>query len=302
MRIVAIDFETANEERRSACAVGLAWIEEGTVTRRARRLIRPPEMRFNPHNVRVHGIHASEVEFAPDFPEVYSEFEQEISGALVLAHNASFDIGVLSAAISEYGLRIPSCRVMCTMKLAGHTWPTLDRVSLDSVARYLGLSLRHHDPEDDAVACANVAMAAASQLGVQHVQDLAERVPQAMYPMPTSSIALLQAKVGNAPNSKAVQQFSSRPSGESVRSFQIEGSKGNLYTVTAWLESNDLLMSCTCPAGHNGLWCKHRQELTDGEVGKLRSPNILDVSKLGEWVNTRHPKPARGSKLRKLNA
>ncbi len=30
MRAIAIDFETANEQRTSPCAIGLAWIETGS--------------------------------------------------------------------------------------------------------------------------------------------------------------------------------------------------------------------------------------------------------------------------------
>jgi len=33
LKIIAVDFETANEQRGSACSVGLAWIENGRVTR-----------------------------------------------------------------------------------------------------------------------------------------------------------------------------------------------------------------------------------------------------------------------------
>ncbi|MFC6050136.1 DNA polymerase III, partial [Methylobacterium hispanicum] len=56
MTTIAIDFETANERRDSACAVGLAWIEHRRVVRRESRLIRPAELRFAPGNIRVHGI------------------------------------------------------------------------------------------------------------------------------------------------------------------------------------------------------------------------------------------------------
>lgn len=61
LKTIAMDFETANEERRSACAIGLAWIEDSTVVRREHRLIRPREMRFSPHNIRVHGITPEDV-------------------------------------------------------------------------------------------------------------------------------------------------------------------------------------------------------------------------------------------------
>ena len=103
MRAIAIDFETANEQRASPCAVGLAWIEDGAVTRRAYRLIRPPEMRFSPGNIRIHGIRAADVVDADDFPAVMAEFLDDLAGTLVLAHNAPFDMGVIAATFEVYG-------------------------------------------------------------------------------------------------------------------------------------------------------------------------------------------------------
>ncbi|MEK1934113.1 MAG: DNA polymerase III subunit epsilon, partial [Pararhizobium sp.] len=55
MKTIAIDFETANEQRGSACSVGLAWIEDGRVVRVEERLIRPKEMRFSSFNIAIHG-------------------------------------------------------------------------------------------------------------------------------------------------------------------------------------------------------------------------------------------------------
>ena len=31
MKVIALDFETANEQRSSPCSIGLAWIEDGQV-------------------------------------------------------------------------------------------------------------------------------------------------------------------------------------------------------------------------------------------------------------------------------
>jgi DNA polymerase III subunit epsilon len=44
MSWVAIDFETANETRASACALGVAIVEAGEVIDRASWLIRPPTL------------------------------------------------------------------------------------------------------------------------------------------------------------------------------------------------------------------------------------------------------------------
>ncbi|HOP20636.1 MAG TPA: hypothetical protein PK585_11175, partial [Amphiplicatus sp.] len=70
MRTIAIDFETANEQRGSACSVGLAWIEGGDVVRVEERLIRPRDMRFSGFNIAIHGIRPEDVANSPEFPEV----------------------------------------------------------------------------------------------------------------------------------------------------------------------------------------------------------------------------------------
>ena len=61
MRIAAIDFETANESRTSACALGVAWIEGGRVVATEEHLIRPREMRFLSMNIAIHGIRPEDV-------------------------------------------------------------------------------------------------------------------------------------------------------------------------------------------------------------------------------------------------
>jgi DNA polymerase III subunit epsilon len=42
----AIDFETADYERDSACAVGIVRVADGRVVRRVYHLIRPPRREF----------------------------------------------------------------------------------------------------------------------------------------------------------------------------------------------------------------------------------------------------------------
>ena len=46
MNFVAIDFETADYQRDSACAVALVRVESGKIVAREHRLIRPPRRTF----------------------------------------------------------------------------------------------------------------------------------------------------------------------------------------------------------------------------------------------------------------
>ncbi len=65
---VAIDFETADTGRDSACAVGVVRVEAGRVVRREHRLIRPPRRTFQ--FTYLHGISWRDVEREGTFDDV----------------------------------------------------------------------------------------------------------------------------------------------------------------------------------------------------------------------------------------
>jgi len=114
MRALAIDFETANEDHASPCAIGLAWISGESIVRREYRLIKPKELRFGFHQQRVHGLRAEDVANAEEFPDVIREFLPDIQGNVLLAHNAAFDVDVLCATMSSYEMRVPKFSYLCT--------------------------------------------------------------------------------------------------------------------------------------------------------------------------------------------
>lgn len=80
MSWVAIDFETANRTRGSACALGVAIVEAGQVIDRASWLIRPPTLDFNPYNVMIHGITAADVASSPTFDLLWPTIETSLQG------------------------------------------------------------------------------------------------------------------------------------------------------------------------------------------------------------------------------
>ena len=53
---VAIDFETANNYRNSACAIGIVTVTDNVITDEFYTLIQPPQNQYNYHNILVHGI------------------------------------------------------------------------------------------------------------------------------------------------------------------------------------------------------------------------------------------------------
>jgi DNA polymerase-3 subunit epsilon len=155
---VAIDFETANHRLDSACAVGLARVEEGEIVRRESWLLRPPSNYFR--FTSVHGLTWESVSGALPFRDVWPEIALILEGAEFLAaHNADFDRGVLHACCRVAGARAPGHPFVCSMRLARRIWgiyPT----TLPDVCRFLQLPMRHHDPGADAEACAKIVMRA----------------------------------------------------------------------------------------------------------------------------------------------
>lgn len=172
VKTIAIDFETANEQRGSACSVGLAWIEEGRVVRVEERLIRPKTMRFSSFNVAIHGIRPEHVEAAGEFPEVMDEFADDFRGATMIAHNAAFDFSVWRACSDLYRQSYPELQYLCSVKMAQKVWPNLGSHKLNVLASYLGLNFAHHNAGEDAAICAQTAISIAQSLRVATVRDV----------------------------------------------------------------------------------------------------------------------------------
>lgn len=62
--------------------------------------------------------------------------------------------------------------------------------------------------------------------------------------------------------------------------FEVTGSRGDPYQITFEKISNTLRAFCSCKAGQNGQFCKHRESLMSGDVSNLISDNSDDVCRL----------------------
>ncbi|MBD2259406.1 3'-5' exonuclease [Pseudanabaena sp. FACHB-2040] len=155
---VAIDFETADRCRDSACSIGLVRVEEGKVVDKVHYLIRPPRQHIE--FTYIHGIAWRDVAGEPSFAELWPTLEPMFEGVdFLAAHNASFDRGVLSACCNAHNLTPPSSAFICTVKLARDTW-NIRPTKLPNVCEYLGIPLKHHDALSDAEACARIVISA----------------------------------------------------------------------------------------------------------------------------------------------
>jgi len=104
-RFRAIDFETADYYRDSACSVAAIRIENGQVVDKFHTLLRPPRNEFV--FTYLHGITWEMTRKAPTFADVWPSLHKLLKGVdFIAAHNASFERAVLQ----ENNIRQMRCR------------------------------------------------------------------------------------------------------------------------------------------------------------------------------------------------
>lgn len=176
MNFTAIDFETANGNRNSACSLGLVRVEDGKIIQRKEWLVSPPEMYFHPINVSIHGITQKDVWDKPEFNYIWEEVEGYLHGNLVIAHNASFDISVLKACLETYRIHKPDFNFFCTVQISRNVWPNLENHRLNTLANKFNIPLNHHNALEDTLACAKIAMFACQEMNVNNLIELTAKI------------------------------------------------------------------------------------------------------------------------------
>ena len=156
MKFLALDFETANYYRDSACALGLVRVEDNRIIEKESFLIQPPYTWFV--FTYLHGISWEDVENEPTFKQHWKSIKPFFKGIdFAVAHNASFDKGVLQACCERYKIAMPEVDFHCTVKLSRKVFG-LYPTNLPAVCDKFDISLQHHDALSDTLACAQIMM------------------------------------------------------------------------------------------------------------------------------------------------
>lgn len=156
---VALDFETANNDRASACAIGLVRVENGEIVAKEMKLINP-DAHFAWFCINVHGLTEEHVADAPLFHEVWEELTPLLKDAeFIVAHNASFDKSVLHKCCERYRIAPPHHNITCSIK-AAKSLCKLPSYKLNKVCAHLDIELNHHEALSDATACAEIMIRA----------------------------------------------------------------------------------------------------------------------------------------------
>lgn len=175
MDFCALDFETATNDRNSACELGICIVENSQIVETKTWLIKPPSFPFfHPRNIDVHGIYPEDVKDAPTFDEIWYEVEKMMYGTLMIAHNASFDAGVLRGCLNHYGMFSPRMNYLCSIQLAKKSWNYLPRYGLKHLAEYHNIKFKHHRAGDDAEVCAKISLLAFEKLMLTSNEEVSD--------------------------------------------------------------------------------------------------------------------------------
>jgi DNA polymerase-3 subunit epsilon len=143
---VVVDLETTGQHPDEAgiTEIGAVRLCGGREVERYETLVNPRKP-IPPYVAMLTGISDAMVAGAPPIEQVIPVFASFAAGAIVVAHNAAFDVAVLDRAsrrVLGRPLGLPS---LCTFKLARRLLPEVSRASLDGLAAHFALakSARH---------------------------------------------------------------------------------------------------------------------------------------------------------------
>ena len=196
---VVFDLETTgfHSHNDRIIEIGAVKIVDGAVTDHFSQFVNPG--RPIPYNIEhLTSISDETVKDAPPIETVLPEFLQFCAGCMLVAHNADFDTGFLSANMERLGLGHFDFTYLDTVGMARFLLPHLHRYKLDTVARELDVSLEnHHRAVDDAGATAEIFVKLIAMLEKKDIHtlgDLQEKAvltPEAIMHLPTYHIILI---------------------------------------------------------------------------------------------------------------
>ena len=133
----------------------------------------------------------------PKIDVILPQFLEFVGDAVLVAHNAGFDVGFIGHYAEALGLPF-SPTVLDTVSLARLLLPNLNRFKLDTVAKALNISLEnHHRAVDDAGATAEIFAAFVKMLrdrdieDLDHLNELSTMDAQTIMKLPTNHVIIL---------------------------------------------------------------------------------------------------------------
>lgn len=158
---ITVDFETSNNELKSACSIGIAAVKNNEIVDTYYTLLNPPIDFFDVENSKINGIYKNDVVDAPKFIDKWNEIYGFIDNTnYVVAHNAQFDMSVLKESLYAYNIDIPKFKYFDSISFCSKMHDGSSK-KLSEMCSYFNVELiDHHNGLEDAKACALIIIAA----------------------------------------------------------------------------------------------------------------------------------------------
>jgi len=134
-----------------------------------------PGIPIPPESVKFHGVTDEMVAGAPKMAEAFEDFKEYVGDAVIVAHNAAFDMKFLELAARENDLVSMDNPVIDTLFLSFGVHGDLQGHSLDAISDRLGVTIEgRHTSLGDARATAEILVKLIPLLAARGVRTLAE--------------------------------------------------------------------------------------------------------------------------------
>ncbi|MDP0399518.1 DEDD exonuclease domain-containing protein [Tsukamurella strandjordii] len=176
---VVVDLETTGGSAKGGDAIteiGAVKVRGGEVLGEFATLV-DPGRGIPPHITHLTGITTAMITDAPTIASVLPSFLEFAHGAVLVAHNARFDIGFLKAAAAATGTPWPTPQTLCTVQLARRvlTRDEAPSVKLSEMARlFRAETTPTHRALDDARATVDVLHGLIGRVGNLGIRTLGE--------------------------------------------------------------------------------------------------------------------------------
>ncbi len=170
---VAFDLETTglSSLKEVIIEIGAVILKDGEVVDTFQTFV-DPKRRLEPKIIELTGITDSMLVGAPDIAEVLPEFLRFCGDRPLVAHNADFDVGFLTAACERLNLPFDPTYID-TLVLSQNLMPQLSKHKLNIVADALSLpDFNHHRASDDALTCGYLYLRFAKMLQERGISDI----------------------------------------------------------------------------------------------------------------------------------
>ena len=118
------------------------------------------------------GINSAMLAGQPTLAEVFPKFAEFLEGAVLVAHNASFDMAFLRRAFQRFGRELDA-PILDTLALARNAYKELRNHKLGTVCKHLDISLKNaHRAVHDARATGLVLLKTLERLNVSRLNDI----------------------------------------------------------------------------------------------------------------------------------